>query len=255
MNDAFGRPQSVVVLGGTSEIAGALVDLLVADRCRTLVLAGRDREALTAAAARARSGGAQRVETVVFDAADVAAAAAAVAESFAAAAEGVDLVVVALGLLSESPADASEPSRVVELITANFTWPAAAIGAAAERLRVQGGGRVVVLSSVAAVRARPANFIYGSAKAGLDRFALGLSEALRGSGVLVQVVRPGFVRTKMTRGLRPAPFAVGPEAVAAAVLRGLQRNEPVIWVPPVLRWSFVVLRLLPGPIWRRLAPK
>lgn len=255
MNDAFGRAQSVVVLGGTSEIAGALVDALVADRCRTLVLAGRDPGALAASAERARAGGAQRVETVVFDAADVAGAEAAVTQSFSAAGERVDLVVVAVGLLSESADDASDPARVVELIATNFTWPAAAIGAAAERLRVQGGGRVLVLSSVAAVRARPANFIYGSAKAGLDRFALGLSAALRGSGVLVQVVRPGFVRTKMTRGLRPAPFAVGPEVVAAAVLRGLQRNDPVIWVPPILRWSFVVLRLLPGPIWRRLAPK
>ncbi len=87
-------------------------------------------------------------------------------------------------------------------------------GAAAGRLRSQGQGRIVVLSSVAGVRVRRANFLYGASKAGLDAFTRGLAEATRGSGVRVQVVRPGFVRTKMTVGLRPAPFAASPEDVA-----------------------------------------
>jgi len=255
MNDAFGRAQSVIVLGGTSEIAGAVVDALVAERCRTVVLAGRDPDALAGAATRAVGAGAKRVETVVFDAADVGGADTTVGRCFAATGEDVDLVLVTIGLLSESISDASDPARVVELITANFTWAAAAIGSAAERLRSQGCGRIVVLSSVAAVRARLANFLYGSAKAGLDRFALGLSETLRGSGVVVQVVRPGFVRTKMTRGLRPAPFAVGPEEVAAAVVRGLRGDQSVIWVPALLRWVFLVLSHLPGPLWRGLASR
>ena len=109
-----------------------------------------------------------------------------------------------------------------------------------------------MLSSVAAVRARQTNFLYGSAKAGLDRFARGLGESLSGSGAMVQIVRPGFVHTKMTRGRRPAPFAVGTEAVAAAVVRGLQTKESVIWVPGTLRWVFPILQLLPRWIWRRL---
>jgi decaprenylphospho-beta-D-erythro-pentofuranosid-2-ulose 2-reductase len=252
MNDAFGRPQSVVVLGGTSEIAGALVDLLVADRCQRVVLAGRDVDALAAAAQRASAGGAEAVETVTFDAANVGRVEATVDRCFAAAGEGVDLVLVTVGLISASPSDQSDPARIAELITTNFTWPAAAIGCAAGRLREQGYGRIIVLSSVAAVRTRPANFLYGSAKAGLDQFALGLSEALRGSGVLVQIVRPGFVHTKMTRGRRAEPFAVGPDVVAAAVARGIERNQPVIWVPGFLRWVFLVLRHMPRPLWRRL---
>jgi decaprenylphospho-beta-D-erythro-pentofuranosid-2-ulose 2-reductase len=252
MNDAFGRPQSAVVLGGTSEIAGALVNLLVADRCQRVVLAGRDADALRGAAQRARVGGAAVVETVTFDASELGEVEATVDKCFAAAGDGVDFVLVAIGLISASPSDGSQPAHIAELITTNFTWPAAAIGSVAGRLREQGYGRIVILSSVAAIRTRPANFLYGSAKAGLDQFALGLSEALRGSGVLVQIVRPGFVHTKMTRGRRSEPFAVRPEFVAAVVMRGVERNQPVIWVPSFLRWVLLVLRHVPRPLGRRL---
>jgi decaprenylphospho-beta-D-erythro-pentofuranosid-2-ulose 2-reductase len=108
------------------------------------------------------------------------------------------------------------------------------------------------LSSVAGVRVRRANFVYGSAKLGLDGFAQGLAEALGGTGVSLHLVRPGFVRTKMTEGRSPAPFAVTPERVAADIVAGLQHNRAVIWSPPVVGWLLGVLRLLPQPLWRRL---
>jgi decaprenylphospho-beta-D-erythro-pentofuranosid-2-ulose 2-reductase len=252
VNDAFGRPQSVVVLGGTSDIAGALVDEFAAQRCRTVVLAARNESALTDAAARVRAGGVEVVETVTFDAVDVDGAASTVARCFDAAGEAVDLVLVAVGLLTGSPADATDPARVSEAVAVNFTWPAAALAAAAGRLRSRGYGRIVVLSSVAAVRARPKSFLYGAAKGALDGFASGLAESLRGTGVVVQIVRPGFVRTKMTGGLRPAPFAVGPDLVARAVVRGIERNSDVVWVPGFLRWLYLVFRHLPQQVWRRL---
>jgi decaprenylphospho-beta-D-erythro-pentofuranosid-2-ulose 2-reductase len=138
------------------------------------------------------------------------------------------------------------------MVSVNLTWPAAALTALASRLRPQGHGRIVVLSSVAGYRVRRANFVYGSAKAGLDGFALGLSEALRDTGVSVHVVRPGFVHTKMTAGRPAAPFAVGPERVGADVARGLARGQTVIWSPGALRLVFGVLRLMPQAIWRRL---
>jgi len=122
----------------------------------------------------------------------------------------------------------------------------------AAHLRRQGHGGIVVLSSVAGYRVRRSNFIYGSAKAGLDGFASGLGEALRGTGVTVQVVRPGFVRTKMTAGRPAAPFAVGPERVASDIVRGLQTGRAVIWSPGVLKWVFTILRLLPQALWRRV---
>ncbi len=252
MNDAFNHPRTVVVLGGSSEIAGALVDRLVADQCRTVVLAGRDPDALAHAAKRAQEGGAETVRTVAFDALDVDHTETAIGACFDAVGESVDLVLITLGLLGDAAADVRGSTRIKETITVNFVSPAVALGSIAQRLRDQGYGRVVVFSSVAGVRIRQANFIYGSAKSGLDGYALGLAETLRGSGVELQVVRPGFVRTKMTAGLRPAPFAVDPEMVATAVMRGIERNQPIIWVPSTLRWVFLVLRHLPQRLWRRL---
>jgi decaprenylphospho-beta-D-erythro-pentofuranosid-2-ulose 2-reductase len=252
MNDAFNHPRSVVVLGGSSEIAGALVDRLVAERCRIVVLAGRDVDALGHAATRAKRRGAEVTKVVTFDALDVEHAEDAIDACFEAAGDTVDLVLITLGLLGDAAADITEANRIAENITVNFAWPAIALGSIARHLRAQGYGRVVVFSSVAGVRIRKANFIYGSAKSGLDGYALGLAETLRGSGVQLQVVRPGFVRTKMTAGLQSAPFAVDSETVATAVVRGIERNQPVIWVPSTLRWVFLVLRHLPQQLWRRL---
>jgi decaprenylphospho-beta-D-erythro-pentofuranosid-2-ulose 2-reductase len=138
------------------------------------------------------------------------------------------------------------------MMTVNVTWPSAALAEVAARLQHQGHGKIVVLSSVAGFRVRRSNFVYGSTKAGLDGFALGLSEAVRGTGTSVHVVRPGFVHTKMTAGRPAAPFAVGPERVARDVVRGLERGDTVIWSPGALRYVFSIFRLLPQAIWRRL---
>src|SRR4029450_11965014 len=97
-------------------------------------------------------------------------------------------------------------------------------------LRAQGHGTIVVLSSVAGERARRSNFVYGSTKAGLDAFFQGLGDSLVGTGASVMIVRPGFVHTKMTEGLDPAPLATTPEAVAEAIVRGLERGAQRGWV-------------------------
>jgi decaprenylphospho-beta-D-erythro-pentofuranosid-2-ulose 2-reductase len=250
VNDAFGHPQSVVVFGGSSEIAAAVLDRL-GHRCRSLVLAGRDPSAL-AESSRAMRESVDRVETVVFDAATTGDVDKTVACCFEAADAEVDLVVMAVGDLGDQEADETDPGAVARRLTVNFVWPAAALTATADRLRAQGHGRLVILSSVAGYRVRRSNFVYGSGKAGLDGFAVGLGEALRGSGVTVHVVRPGFVRTKMTAGRPAAPFAVGPARVAADIVRGIERGDTVIWSPGILRWVFGVLRSLPQSAWRRL---
>ena len=251
MNDAFGHPQSVVVLGGTSEIAQQVVTLLAADRCRSVVLGGRDHVRLEHAAAELRHSVA-RVKTVAFDAAASEDTEKTIMRCCDAAGEAVDLVIVAVGELGLQEADETDPERVARMVTVNFTWPAAALSVVAAHLRRQGHGGIVVLSSVAGYRVRRSNYVYGSAKAGLDGFALGLGEALRGTGVTVHVVRPGFVRTKMTAGRPAAPFAVGPEQVASDIVRGLQTGRAVIWSPGVLKWVFTILRVLPQALWRRV---
>ncbi len=252
MFDAFGTPQSVVVLGATSDIGAAIVDRLVQRGCRTVVLAGRDVDGLRRARERVRSAGATDVHEVRFDALDVDDAADAVTRSFEAVSGSVDMVLLAVGVLGDQDRDEGDPGRISDVATVDFTWPAAALAAAAVRLREQGSGRLVVLSSVAGVRVRRANYVYGSAKAGLDAYAIGLSEGLRGSGVRVHVVRPGFVHTKMTEGLSAAPLSTSADAVADRVIRGLELGQTVIWSPPILRWVFFVFRLLPQAVWRRL---
>jgi decaprenylphospho-beta-D-erythro-pentofuranosid-2-ulose 2-reductase len=110
----------------------------------------------------------------------------------------------------------------------------------------------VALSSVAGERARKSNFVYGSSKAGMDAFFQGLADSLEGTAVKVMVVRPGFVHTKMTEGLEPAPLSTTPEAVAAAIVRGLARGTGTVWVPPALRYAMSALRHLPRPVFRKL---
>jgi decaprenylphospho-beta-D-erythro-pentofuranosid-2-ulose 2-reductase len=252
MNDAFGHPQSIVVLGGTSDIARAVVRTVVPPACSSVVLAGRDSNDLRAAGTEATAAGATCVTTIQFDATDLDGVDSTVEACFAATPGDVDLVLVAVGRLGDQTHDETDSSATATVVTVNFTWPAAALSSMVDRLRQQGQGRVVVFSSVAGVRVRRANFIYGSAKAGIDAYALGLAEALRGTGVRVQVVRLGFVHTKMTSGLPSAPFAVTAEQAAAKVRIGIERNEPIIWVPGKLRWVFLVLRHLPNALWRRL---
>ena len=252
MNDAFGHPQSAVVLGGTSDIAREIIALLVADRCETVVLAGRDGHALKRVLQTVYEAGAKSVEAVAFDATDVERAETTVEECFEAAHGHVDLVIMAVGELGQQLADEANVRRVARMLTVNFTWPAAAISAVATRLQAQGHGTIVVLSSVAGVRVRRANFLYGSAKAGLDAYAQGLGESLRGSGVSLHIVRPGFVMTKMTTGRSAVLFAVEPDVVAAAVVQGMERGQRVIWTPTILRVLFFFFRLLPDSAWRRL---
>jgi decaprenylphospho-beta-D-erythro-pentofuranosid-2-ulose 2-reductase len=119
-------------------------------------------------------------------------------------------------------------------------------------LRAQGHGSLIVLSSVAAERPRASNAVYGAAKAGLDALAQALSDALAGTGVEVIVVRPGFVRTKMTAGLKPSPFATSADDVAAVAVGALGRGSRTVWAPWPLRPLFAVLRVLPRALWRTL---
>jgi decaprenylphospho-beta-D-erythro-pentofuranosid-2-ulose 2-reductase len=251
MNDAMGMPQTAVVVGGTSDIARAVLRTLVARRLRRIVLVGRDELGLAAAAKELQALGTVEVDTIVFDVTDTGQLPAVVRDSSTRLGQ-VDLVLVAAGVLGDQARDESDPEAVARVLATNFTGTAAVMTAFATVLRHQGHGRMVVLSSVAGVRVRRANYVYGASKAGLDGFASGMAEALRGSGASLMIVRPGWVATRMTEGLDPAPFATTPEAVAADVVAGMERSTPVVWSPRPLRFVFAVLRLLPAALWRRL---
>jgi decaprenylphospho-beta-D-erythro-pentofuranosid-2-ulose 2-reductase len=251
MNDVTGMPQTAVVIGGGSDIARQILRSLAGRRLGAVVLAGRGEESLAAGAAELHALDVATVETAIVDVTDIGSLEA-FADDAAKRLGAIDLVLVAAGELGTAELDALDAASVAALASANFTGPAAATMAFARVLRAQGHGKIVVLSSVAGVRVRAANFVYGAAKAGLDGFCLGLADALAGSGVGVMVVRPGFVKTKMTAGRKSAPFTVEASDVADAVVRGLETGKSVVWVPGVLRYVFVVLRLVPGAIWRRM---
>ena len=251
MIDAIGRPQSVLVLGGSSEIAQAIVAKLVPTRCRTVVLAGRESARLTEAAEAARAAGADVAETVAFDTTHIDHHLAFVDQVFDRFGD-FDVVIAAAGILGTQGILERDPVATASLLTTNFTGLAAALVAVAGRMRQQGHGRLVVLSSVAGIRARKANFVYGSSKAGLDAFAQGLGDSLEGTGVGVTIVRPGFVVGRMTEGMAPAPFSTTPDAVADAVVKGIESGAGVVYVPTVLRWVFALMGMLPQAIWRRM---
>ena len=250
MNDALGVPGTVALLGGTSDIGLAIVGRLVAAGARTVVLAGRDRAALDDAAARL--GSAAKVNAVRYDAADTDAATT-VVDDLVGHTGDLDLVICAVGVLGDAERLATDPQAAAAVMHVGYTGPAATLLAVANRMREQGHGRIVVLSSVAGERVRAANFVYGSAKAGVDGFALGLGDALAGTGVQVLVVRPGFVRSRMTAHLDDGPFATTPEQVADATVRALERGDELIWVPGIVRWVMAVLRHLPRPVFRRIS--
>jgi decaprenylphospho-beta-D-erythro-pentofuranosid-2-ulose 2-reductase len=252
VENAFGEPQCVVVLGGSSEIARAITRRLCAARVRTVVLAGRDQQLLDEAKVEAIAYGAVQVDTVIFDARDPDNAERTVTESFEKATGAVDLVVVALGMLGDQERFQDDAELSGEMAAVNFTWPVAALARVRALLVAQGSGRILVISSVAGVRVRSAKYLYGGAKAGLDRLCLGLADSLENTGVSLQILRPGHVRSRMTAGAKEPPFATGVDEVASDVMKGLTDRSPIIWSPPILRYVFFVLRHLPAPLWRRV---
>jgi decaprenylphospho-beta-D-erythro-pentofuranosid-2-ulose 2-reductase len=250
MNDGLGRVGSLLVTGGGSDIALATAAELVGGGARRVVLAGRDPAALEPAREALLVLGATSVEARPFDADALETHATFIDEVFDDV--EVDVALVAFGILGDQTAAEKDPSAAVAVATTNYVGAVSVLTSLASRMDEQGHGAIVVLSSVAGERGRRSNYVYGSSKAGLDVFAQGLGDRLRARGVRVLIVRPGFVVSKMTRGLRPAPLSTTPDAVARAIARGLQRGADVVWVPPALRWVMSGLRHLPRPVFRRL---
>jgi decaprenylphospho-beta-D-erythro-pentofuranosid-2-ulose 2-reductase len=245
--DAVGNPQSILLLGGTSDIGLATVEAFASDRPLRVVLAGRPSPRLEEAKARLEAKGCA-VETIPFDAR--AADADVVAKAFAGG--DIDVALVAFGLLGDNEKAWTDVATAVELAQVNYTAAVAVGVALGERMTMQGHGSIVAFSSVAGERARRSNFVYGSTKAGLDAFYSGLTEALRPVGVRVTVVRPGFVHTRMTEGMKPAPLSTTPEAVAAVVVDAVRSRKELVWAPAPLRFVMSALRHVPRPIFRRL---
>lgn len=251
MTDGLGRPGTVLVLGGGSDIGLATARRLVRDGARTVILAARRPEALVDPTRELLALGARDVTAVSFDALDVGAHQAFVDEVFDRPGDA-DLALLAFGVLPDEEAAMKDPAVAIEAARTNYVGAVSVLLPLAERFLRQGHGTIVVLSSVAAERGRRSNFVYGSSKAGLDTFCQGLADRLHGSGVRLLVVRPGFVRSRMTRGRTAPPLSTTPDGVARAIVAALGGRAPVVWVPAELRWVMSGLRHLPRPLFRRL---
>ncbi|MBN9104253.1 MAG: SDR family NAD(P)-dependent oxidoreductase [Propionibacteriaceae bacterium] len=239
----------VAVFGGRSEIGLAVATRLAPGA--TVVLAARP-GSLDAEVAACQTAGAARVETVEFDADDIAAQPGLV-DAIEDRVGPIDVAVLAFGVLGNQSAAERDAEAAAALLHTDFIAQAALLTVLADRMRLRGSGTLVAFSSVAGARVRRANYVYGSAKAGLDGFASGLADALHGSGVHLVIARPGFVIGRMTEGMTPAPFSSTPDQVADAVVARIRRGKGAdLWIPWQLRPLFAAARFAPRWLWRRM---
>ncbi|RDI67102.1 SDR family NAD(P)-dependent oxidoreductase [Nocardia pseudobrasiliensis] len=240
---------TILLFGGRSEMGLEIAQRLAPGR--VVILAARRSTDLDAERARIEGAGAAAVHRVEFDADDVASHQP-LLDKVVAEHGRIGVAVLAFGVLGDQARAERDSAAAVAVLQTDFVAQVSVLTGLANLLRAQGSGQMVVFSSVAGIRVRRANYVYGAAKAGLDGFASGLSDALHGSGVHLLLVRPGFVIGKMTEGMDPAVFSRRPDQVADAVVTGLRRRSNRIWVPGVLRLMFFVARFVPQSIWRRM---
>ncbi|PMC62181.1 SDR family oxidoreductase [Corynebacterium xerosis] len=249
----------VLILGGTSEIGGEVAARLA--NHNTVTLAARRVDALDGIAKRLTDAGAVAVHRVFFDADDLASHAHVLDEAWSHA--PVDTAVIAFGILGDQAACEESGAETARIIHTDFTAHAAIAtelvtrmeaAAASGELPVRDGvaGRILAFSSIAGARVRRANYVYGSAKAGLDGFLQGMQDRLHGSPVQLTIARPGFVIGRMTEGMTPAPMSSTPAQVAAASVTALDGRKLDVWIPARLGFLARATRFTPRSIWRKM---
>ncbi|MBN9643677.1 decaprenylphospho-beta-D-erythro-pentofuranosid-2-ulose 2-reductase [Corynebacterium mendelii] len=250
MINAVGKTQRILLLGGTSQIATAIAaEFLAAGPAEVILAAREDSPHIDGAKEEIEKAGGT-VEVIAFDATDFDSHRETIDLAFAAG--DIDVAVVAFGVLGDNEQLWQDQKKAVAAAQTNYTAGVSVGVLLAEKFRAQGHGSIVAISSVAGVKVRRSNFVYGSTKAGFDGFYLQLGEALRGSGAHVVVVRPGQVRTRMTAGLDEAPLTVDRTEVAAAVKDAVLNHKPVVWCHPAFQLVMAVLQHIPQPILRKL---
>jgi len=249
--DAVGNPQTILLLGGTSEIGLAICERYLQNARARIVLAampgdpGRDD-----AVAQMTAAGARSVELIDFEALDTDTHPKMIDQAFAGG--DVDVAIVAFGVLGDAEELWQNQRKAVEAAEINYTAAVSVGVLLGEKMRAQGFGQIIAMSTVAGERVRRSNFVYGSTKAGLDGFYLGLSEALREDGVRVLVIRPGQVRTRMSAHIKEAPLTVDKEYVANLAVTAAAKGKELVWAPAAFRYVMMVLRHIPRTIFRKL---
>lgn len=251
MIDAVGNPQSLLVLGGTSDIALTTAKQYAQTRPLRVVLADRPEESerLEAAAEELRKTG-STVSILHFDARKPETHAEVIDKAFA---DGdVDVTLIAFGIQGDNEKGWTDFEAARAVADINYVAPVGLGVLLANKLKKQGHGSIAVMASPAGERARRSNFVYGSSKGGLDIFYTGLTYALEEHGVKVTVIRPNFVHTKLTAGMKPPPMSQTPDQVAASIIDGVRKGKEEVYAPGQMRWVMFVLKHVPRFIFKKL---
>jgi len=233
MLNGFKNPGRVALIGSRSDIGLSIVEHLPQDPSREVILIGRSGDYeldVTDKAAR------EKVIAQLFDAGDV------------------DLVVIAVGLLGKDP-EFSPSENLLAAIDVNYLSSAHLMELISERMKQQAHGTILIISSFAQVRPRDDNFRYGSTKAGIDFYARGLASSLQGSGVSVKILRPGFVKSKMTEGMEVAPLSITAEECGKYGVAALSSKKVVTWAPSKLKYAAVIFRALPSALFKKISQR
>lgn len=250
MINATGKPQTILLLGGASDMGLAVVEEFLTRGPARVILAARANESLESATTRLNEAGASQITTVAFDAIDFHSHSRVFEEIWSTG--DIDLAIVAFGILGDNEEQWQNQRSAVLAAQVNYTGAVSVGVLLAQHMKKQGHGQIVVFSSVAGEMVRRSNFVYGSSKAGTDGFYRMLGEALRGTGVRVLTVRPGQARTNMTKDLPDAPLTVNKEDVAKAIAKAVDDKKTLIWVHPLFRPIMMVLKHLPQFVLRKL---
>ncbi|AYJ47397.1 decaprenylphospho-beta-D-erythro-pentofuranosid-2-ulose 2-reductase [Rhodococcus sp. P1Y] len=249
--DAVGNPQTILVLGGTSEIGLAITEEYLSKSPARVILAALPNDPLRdSAVAQLTAKGAKSVDVIDFDALDTASHAKVIDDAWSKG--DVDVAIVAFAVDFDAEELWQDQRRAVLTANINYTASVSVGVLLGQKMKAQAYGRIIVMSSVAGERVRRSNFVYGSTKAGLDGFYLGLGEALREFGPRVTVIRPGMVRTKFSAHVKEAPLTVDKEDIAKLAVAASQKGKDLVWAPGPFRFVMIALRHVPRPIFRKL---
>lgn len=234
---------SVLLLGARSDIGGEVARRVC--RGREVVLAARGSAGLDVVEKQLRDAGATQVRAVDFEATDL--------DSHRRIVRGageVTTAIVAFGILGDQDLAERDERETARIATVDYLAQVSMLTVLADAMP---RGEIYAFSSIAGWRARRANYVYGSTKAGLDAFCQGLMDRLYGTELKLILARPGFVIGAMTKGMKPAVMSVTPDVVAQAVVGAAEKGKcTTVWIPRRLAVLAAVMRLVPRPIWRHM---
>lgn len=245
MLNGTGQFQNVVLFGGNSDIGLAILKNLPMAKDSTLILVGRNLNYIEVVSKFPEV----NVEIIEFDFKNIDKID--ILFSTISKQRDIDVAILAYGYLGEVGIDISL-CEINQQILVNYYGPAMLFSKLFERFRNQKHGKILVITSVAGIRPRTSNFVYGSAKSGLDFLVRGSQNESRKNNFTVSILRPGFVVSKMTQGLKPPAFSVKPDRVAKDAVKGLLRQKKIIYSPAILNYIFMLLRFSPDFIFNKL---